>query len=187
MPMTVKVGLARKVGQPDFGSLGASCDIELELDGSLLFHNLDGLQDKVRAAYLACRQAVNDELASQRAAPTPVTRGDGDSNDERQTGANGHSSTGPTSQNPERGHGIANSQVKNGSPAHRDRRAATRSQVRALHAIATRQGFILKDRLLDRFNLYRAEDLSVAQASLLIEDLNGGSIAASSHGSGAQA
>ena len=26
MPMTVKVGLTRKLGQPEFGSLGASCD-----------------------------------------------------------------------------------------------------------------------------------------------------------------
>src|SRR4051812_3699798 len=72
MPMTVKVGLAKKGGQPEFGSLGASCDIELELDGSLLFHDLDGLQEKVRAAYVACRQAVNDELASQRRTAEPL-------------------------------------------------------------------------------------------------------------------
>lgn len=39
MPMTVKVGLSKKVGQPDYGSLGASCDIELELDGGLLFQH----------------------------------------------------------------------------------------------------------------------------------------------------
>ena len=66
MPMTVKVGLAKKIGQPDFGSLGASCDIELELDGSLLFSDLDSLQKKIQTAYVACRQAVNDELAGQR-------------------------------------------------------------------------------------------------------------------------
>ena len=66
MPMTVKVGLAKKIGQPDFGSLGASCDIELELDGGLLFNDLEGLQQKIQTAYVACRQAVNDELAGRR-------------------------------------------------------------------------------------------------------------------------
>ena len=65
MPMTVKVGLAKKIGQPEFGSLGASCDIELELDGGLLFNDLEGLQQKIQSAYVACRQAVNDELAGR--------------------------------------------------------------------------------------------------------------------------
>ena len=60
MPMKVQLGVAKKIGQPDYGSLGASCNIELELDGGLLFNDLDGLQQKVRAAYTACRQAVDN-------------------------------------------------------------------------------------------------------------------------------
>jgi hypothetical protein len=35
MPMKLNVGLCRKVGQPDYGSLGASCNVEVELSGSL--------------------------------------------------------------------------------------------------------------------------------------------------------
>ena len=183
MPMTVKVGLAKKVGQPDFGSLGASCDIELELDGSLLFHDLDGLQEKVRAAYVACRQAVNEELASQRrAADPPTSDTPASKNGHRPAAANGHPAQIGFGNSSPRTIGQHNGQSTNGK-----RRAATTSQIRALHAIATRQGFNLTDRLKDQFHLYRAEDLSVVEASRLIDDLNAAAAPAGANGSGGTA
>ena len=36
MPMTLNVGLSRKVGEPNYGSRGASVNLELELDNSLV-------------------------------------------------------------------------------------------------------------------------------------------------------
>lgn len=167
MPMKVKVGLAKKVGQPDFGSLGASCDIELELDGGLLFHDLQELQEKIQSAYIACRQAVNDELASQRSTP-PCETPAGNSGTEIVTPTAAH----PRVRNSTRVAPSTTPHTARNGP----RRAATTSQVRALHTIATRQGFNLTDLLRDQFELYRAEDLSLSQASRLIDDLNGSNV-----------
>jgi len=64
MPLKLNVGLSRKVGQPDYGSLGASCNLEVELDQSLVFDDLEGLHERIKNVFAACRQAVTDELAS---------------------------------------------------------------------------------------------------------------------------
>jgi hypothetical protein len=180
MALKVKVGLSKKVGQPDFGSLGASCDIELELDGGLLFHDLDGLQEKVRTAYVACRQAVNDELANQRRTEAPTSsEASARTNGHNRTSTNGHSQQSGSENGSQRTNGQSNGHSTNGK-----HRPATKSQVGALHAIATRQGFNLTDRLKERFNIYRAEDLSISEASRLIDELNAGPVPAGTNGSG---
>jgi hypothetical protein len=70
MPLKLSLALSRKVGQPDFGSLGASCGVELELPESLLFDDLDAFQRRVRDAYVACDQAIHDELARHEPRPS---------------------------------------------------------------------------------------------------------------------
>lgn len=70
MPLKLNIGLTKKIGQPNYGSLGASCHIEIELEQSLLFADLDGFHERVRSTFIACRQAVFDELARERSAAT---------------------------------------------------------------------------------------------------------------------
>ena len=70
MPLRLQVGLQQKVGLPDYGSFGASCHVELELDSQLLAHSPDAFQQEVARAFDACRQAVQTELARSKPAPT---------------------------------------------------------------------------------------------------------------------
>ena len=89
MPLKLNVGVSKKIGQPDYGSLGASCHLEVELDQSLVFDDLDGLQERIQNVFAACRQAVTDELASlelRQINGSSQTAVGGQSNDS----ANGH-------------------------------------------------------------------------------------------------
>lgn len=62
MPLKLTCGFSKKIGQPHYGSLGANCSVELELDSQMLQNDLDGFFQRVEAAYAACRQAVQAEL-----------------------------------------------------------------------------------------------------------------------------
>lgn len=146
MPLSLNVGVTKKIGQPDYGSLGASCHLTLELDPTVIVNDLEGFHQRVRDAYIACTQAVNDEL-SRHSPPS-----------------GSHAAPAPKDHHP------SNGGRRNGSSR---RRPATESQCRAIEAIAHRQRLDLPVLLQDRFHVERAEDLDIAQASRLIDELKG--------------
>ena len=66
MALKLTVGVSKKVGQPNYGSLGAQCQLEYDMDITLLVQDREQFQQRVRQAYQACSQAVDEELARDR-------------------------------------------------------------------------------------------------------------------------
>ena len=154
MSLKLNVGVTRKVGQPDYGSVGASCNLELEIDTGLLERDLDGFHARVRSAYVAVHQAVHDELARLQA---PVAAPQDPPASPIGHGSNGHAGSNGHTAHPPAGRS-------------RTRKPATENQVRAIHSIASRQHADL-DGLLRDLGVARPEDLSLRQASELIDTL----------------
>jgi hypothetical protein len=155
MAVKLSVGLSKKIGQPDFGSLGASCCVEFEIDRSLIEHDLAAFHEKVRGAFTACQRSVEDQLASQQS-------------NHNSAPSNGHNGNGHPTNGNSGGNGNGRG---NGHRGHA--RPATASQARAIRAIAGRQRVDLHQLLGDRFSVSRPEDLSISDASSLIDELKG--------------
>ena len=154
MSLKLNVGVTRKVGQPDYGSVGASCNLELEIDTGLLERDPDGFHARVRSAYVAVHQAVHDELARLQA---PVAAPHDPPASPIRHGSNGHANGNGHTDHPPAGRS-------------RPRKPATENQVRAIRSIASRQHADL-DGLLSDLGVRRPEDLSLRQASELIDTL----------------
>ena len=160
MPLRLNVGVSRKVGLPDYGSVGASCNLELEVDAGLLERDLDAFHARVRDAYVAAHQAVHDELArlhaGAQAGPPEHPRDDPRPDDRA------------TRDRPETNGRRADARGGNGD-RRPSARAATAKQVAALVALARRASADLEGLLRDEYGVTRPEQLSVPQASRVID------------------
>ena len=157
MPLKTNVGASRKIADNNYGSRGASVNLEVELDSSLI-QDPERLQERIRQVFRMAQQAVDEELA-------------------RQSTANGHDNGHTTTANGNgNGHHNGNGRHNgNGNghaaPRRSNGRRATASQARALRAIADRQGLDLAVELQGRFGAQEPEELSITEASRLIDEL----------------
>lgn len=145
--LKLNVGFTKKVGEANYGSRGASVNLELELDSSLV-GDVDRLKERIRHLFGLAKASVDEELAA----------GAG------QLAANGNSSAAAGN-----GHaaGKSNGRRRDGT------RAATASQVRALNAIADRRKLDLAAMLAERFQIDDPAGLTITEASNLIDELKG--------------
>jgi hypothetical protein len=83
--MKATVGICKKVGQPDYGSIGATCHVEFDLAQELVQDDPESFHQQVRDVLAACSEAVHEELARQRgssatenpASSKPASNGNG--------------------------------------------------------------------------------------------------------------
>jgi hypothetical protein len=158
MPLKLNVGVSRKIGLPDYGSAGASMNLELELEAGLLETDLDAFHKRVRTAYLEAQRAVVEEIARLQDQDAGVP-------------ADAHSATnGHSHRNGHGGHETVKGRPLSSAKS-RPARPATPGQVKAIYAIARAQGADLEGLLHDDYGVARPEELSLAQASQLIDQL----------------
>lgn len=76
MPLKASVGLSRKVGHDNYGSLSADCQLEIELDAALI-NDAEAFHEKIHRLYALAHQSVVDQLArtyvstQQNTSPAP--------------------------------------------------------------------------------------------------------------------
>ena len=59
--LKLNVGFSRKVGEANYGSRGASVNLELEVESGLA-HEPDSLRERVRQLFRMARASVEEEL-----------------------------------------------------------------------------------------------------------------------------
>ncbi len=168
MSVKLNIGLSRKVGEASFGSRGASINLEVELDNGVL-NDPGQLRDRVQDLYLLARQSVDEEL--QRPAETGPS-------EPSHTNGNEHGRISHTENGSGHKNGHANGRVTNGhSPTNGNGHGrievarATQSQIRAIFAISKRQGLDPHTVINDRYRVHKMEELTIREASALIDDL----------------
>ena len=146
---------------PDFGSLGASCEIAFEVERSQLETNLDQFRSVVRNVFLQCKEAVEEQLSNQ----APMQRSETPTTMEVPQGLvkvidpQPMTPTSPSASLP--------------VPA-RQAGSITVSQLRAIRAIARRVQTNALELIRIRFGKSSLEELDIRQASDVIDELKRG-------------
>ena len=171
MAIKLNIGLSRKVGEVNYGSRGASINLEVELDNGVL-NDPAQLRDRVSDLYLLARQSVDEELQRPADAgpsePSHVN-GNGHASNNSHVNGNGNVNGQASNGHASNGHGHSNGQHNRIEVAR-----ATQSQIRAIFAITKRQGLDPHKVISDRYRVHKMEDLTIREASAIIDELKNG-------------
>jgi hypothetical protein len=137
----LNAGFSRKVGEPNYGSRGASVNVELELESGLI-GDPAGLAERIHKLFDIARQAVDSELSGASAPGDSPPRVDA-----------------PQPNGAARRNG-------NGAP-----RVATASQLRAIRAIGQRQQVDVDRLAQQCYRVNGIDELTLPEASALIDEL----------------
>ena len=141
--LKLNAGFSRKVGEPNYGSRGASVNVELEVESNLI-GDADGLMTRIRNLFNIAKRAVDAELNGSAASQDP-----------------------PNSQTNHQGNGGRNGRSTDGEPV----RNATLSQLRAIRTICNRQGLDAAKLANEMFRVDDLNELTLREASTLIDHL----------------
>ena len=148
MPLKLNVGLSQKIGEANYGSRGASINLELEVDSSLVSEPAK-LQERIRQLFGLVKSSLAEELNG----------GNGPLNQRK----NGPDAGSPGKNSPPSDR--ANGQ-RSTTP-----RSATQSQVKAIFAITRSRRLDLTALLQEQFQVTRPDALTIQEASQLIDHL----------------
>ena len=121
MPLKTNVGVSRKVSDNQYGSRGASVNLEVELDSSLI-QEPERFHDRIRQVFRLAQQAIDEELNRQQGNGTTSHTTNGATNGnaaQPSHNGNGHATNGGGNGN---GHASANG---NGQHTNGNGRTAT--------------------------------------------------------------
>lgn len=161
--MRLIIGLSKKIGLPGFGSVGATCQLEsAEFNAEL---GSDDFERRAKRAFDACRKAVEEEIA----------RHGGKS---LRTSEASH----PSEASSSNGESFLRERSMNARPPGSGGRPATLKQLNALKAMATKRR-LSRGELNDVLGGKPFDALTIAEASIAIDRLQGGAAAQPIQGS----
>lgn len=163
MAVKVNLGVSKKVGLPDYGSAGASCNLDLAVSPDLLDGDLEGFHARVRSAYVVAQQAVQEQLQRLQGT-TPQARDAGGSADRPAISTNGRDMNGKR-------HRVWGGPAQPGNAAPRSRKPATDKQIAKIRALVSQRDDTDLHDLLRDLRVEKLADLDIAAASGLIDTL----------------
>ena len=66
----LNAGVSRKVGEPNYGSRGASVNVELELESAVV-NDTEALHEKIRTLFALAKRSVDEELGVSTSSGAP--------------------------------------------------------------------------------------------------------------------